>query len=80
MSNNLYCLTCRKRTGNVSPHEVTKGGRRMMQAKCSICGRKKSQFIRSSKGGRVYSTRARGAGMRRKKRGRGLFDILGSFL
>ena len=43
-----YCLKCRKNTENINPRvSKTGNGRRMLLSKCSICGSKKSRFIKS---------------------------------
>ena len=43
-----YCLKCRKNTENINPRvSKTSNGRRMLLSKCSICGSKKSRFIKS---------------------------------
>ena len=34
----IYCLKCKKKTPNVSPHEVTRSGHIMVEAKCKTCG------------------------------------------
>ena len=42
-----YCLKCRKDTENIDPKIVrTKNNRLVMQSKCSVCGIKKSRFIK----------------------------------
>ena len=44
---NTYCVKCRKDTENVDPKIVrTKNNKLVMQSKCSICGIKKSRFIK----------------------------------
>ena len=44
---NTYCVKCRKDTENVDPKIVrTKNNRFIMQSKCSICGIKKSRFVK----------------------------------
>ena len=41
----IYCLTCKKRTGDVNPTTVsTKNGRLRMRARCKICNGLKSSF------------------------------------
>ena len=44
---NTYCVKCRKDTNNIDPKIVgTKNNRLVMQSKCSVCGIKKSRFIK----------------------------------
>ena len=44
---NTYCLKCKKDTSNIDPKMVkTKNNRLLMQSKCSVCGTKKSKFIK----------------------------------
>ena len=42
-----YCVKCRRDTGNIDPKMVrTKNNKLVMQSKCSICGIKKSRFVK----------------------------------
>ena len=42
-----YCVKCRKDTENIDPKMVrTKNNRLVMQSKCSVCGIKKSRFVK----------------------------------
>ena len=42
-----YCVKCRKDTENIDPKIVrTKNNRLVMQPKCSVCGIKKSRFVK----------------------------------
>ena len=42
----IYCMKCRKDTKNIDPKMVrTKNNRLIMQAKCPVCGIKKSRFV-----------------------------------
>ena len=42
-----YCVKCRRDTENIDPKIVrTKNNRLMMQAKCPVCGIKKSIFVK----------------------------------
>ena len=42
-----YCVKCRKDAENIDPKIVrTKNNRLVMQSKCSVCGIKKSRFIK----------------------------------
>ena len=44
---NTYCVKCRKDTENIDPKIVrTKNNRLVVQSKCSVCGIKKSRFIK----------------------------------
>ena len=43
-----YCLKCRKDTENInSKVSNTSNGRTMILSKCTICGSKKSRFIKN---------------------------------
>ena len=42
-----YCLVSRRNTDNVNSKMVkTKNGRLQMRSQCSICGNKKSRFVK----------------------------------
>ena len=42
-----YCLVCRKNTDNVNSKMIkTKNGRLQLKCQCSICGNKKSRFVK----------------------------------
>ena len=42
-----YCVKCKKDTENIDPKIVwTKNNRSVMQWKCSVCGIKKSRFVK----------------------------------
>ena len=44
---NTYCIKCRRDTENIDPKMVkTKNNRLIMQSKCSVCGIKKSRFVK----------------------------------
>ena len=44
---NTYCVKCRKDTENIDPKIVRpKNNRLVMQSKCSICGIRKSRFVK----------------------------------
>ena len=44
---NTYCLKCRTNTSNIDPKMVeTKNNRLLMQSKFSVCGTKKSRFVK----------------------------------
>ena len=43
----IHCVKCRKDTENIDPKMVrTKNNRLIMQAKCPVCGIKKSRFVK----------------------------------
>ena len=42
-----FCVNCRKDTENIDPKMVrTKNNGLIMQSKCSVCGIKKSRFVK----------------------------------
>ena len=42
-----YCLKCKKNTESINPKvSKTTNGKTMILSKCTICGRKKSKFIK----------------------------------
>ena len=42
-----YCVKCRKNTENIDPKIVrTKNNTLVIQSKCSVCGIKKSRFVK----------------------------------
>ena len=42
-----YCVKCKKDTENIDPKIVrTKNNRLVMRSKCSVCGIRKSRFIK----------------------------------
>ena len=42
-----YCMKCRTDTENIDPKMVrTKNDRLIMQSKCSVCGIKRSRFVK----------------------------------
>ena len=44
---NTYCLKCKKDTANIDPKMFkTKNNRSLMQSECSVCGTKKSRFVK----------------------------------
>jgi len=53
MDRSVYCLKCRTFTPDDDLHVetiTTKGQQRTMQkAKCSVCGKKKNRFIKTTK-------------------------------
>ena len=43
-----YCLKCRKNTESINPRvSKTNNGKTMILSKCTICGSKKSRFIKN---------------------------------
>ena len=43
----LYCLKCKKNTESINPKvSKTTNGKMMILSKCTICGSKKSKFIK----------------------------------
>ena len=43
----IYCIVCTKNTDDINSKVVkTKNGRLMLMSKCSICGNKKSRFMK----------------------------------
>ena len=46
-----YCIVCKENTDNINSNVVkTKNGRLMLMSKCSICGNKKSRFMKEQEG------------------------------
>ena len=42
-----YCVKCKRDTENIDPKMFrTKNNRLIMQSKCSVCGIKKSRFVK----------------------------------
>ena len=47
MKKETYCLACRKYTKSINPKIVrNKHNRSMIQSNCTVCGNKKSSFIK----------------------------------
>ena len=47
---NTYCVKCKKDTENIDQKMFrTKNNRLIMQTKCSVCGIKKSRFVKEQK-------------------------------
>ena len=45
-----YCLKCRKNTENINPRvSMTINGKTVWLSKCTVCGSKKSRFIKKNK-------------------------------
>ena len=52
-----YCVKCRKDTENIDPKMFrTKHNRLVMQSKCSVCGIKKSRFVKEQEAKGLLST------------------------
>ena len=50
MKKETYCLVCKKYTENTNPKIVrNRQNRLIIQSNCSICGSKKSRFIKEQK-------------------------------
>ena len=42
-----YCLVCKKNTDNVNSKMIkTKTGKLQLKSQCSVCGNKKSRFVK----------------------------------
>ena len=51
-----YCLKCRKDTENINSRASnTSNGRTMILSKCTICGSKKSRFIKNQEAKGILS-------------------------
>ena len=52
----MYCVRCRKKT-NTKNEEITKSlnNRPMKKGNCTVCGTKKTQFIKSPQGGSILN-------------------------
>ena len=52
-----YCLVCRKSTDNVNSKMIrTKNGRLKLRWHCSICGNKKSRFVKEQEAKGILSS------------------------
>ena len=52
-----YCVNCRKDTENIDPKMVrTKNNTLLMQSKCSVCGIKKSRFVKEQEANGLLSS------------------------
>ena len=48
----MYCVKCKKTTNSLNELVIeTKNNRRMKRGTCVVCGKNKTQFVKSSKGG-----------------------------
>ena len=51
-----YCLVCRKISDNVNSKMIrTKTGRLQIKSQCSICGNKKSKFVKEKEAKGILS-------------------------
>ena len=49
-----YCLKCKKNTKNIAAKVMkTKNGKFVLSSKCTVCGSKKSKFIKKTRSRRV---------------------------
>ena len=56
----MYCVKCKQKTESTNITEViSKNNRKMLKSICSVCGSKKSQFVKQTTGG---LTRGEGIG------------------
>ena len=52
-----YCLVCRKNTDNVNSKGIkTKNDRIQLKSQCSICGNKKSRFVKKQEAKGILSS------------------------
>ena len=52
-----YCLKCKKHTKNISPQvSSTSNGELMILSKCTICGGRKSKFIKKQEAKGILSS------------------------
>ena len=52
-----YCLKCKKYTKNINPQvSSTSNGKLMKLSKCTICGSKKSKFIKKQEAKGILSS------------------------
>ena len=53
----IYCIKCRRDTENIDRKMVrTKNNRLVMQSKCSVCGTKKSIFVKEQEAKSLLSS------------------------
>ena len=53
----IYCLVCRKNTENKDAEVIkTKNGRLQMRSYCSICGNKKTRFVKKQEAKGILSS------------------------
>ena len=52
-----HCLKCKKYTKNINPQvSSTSNGKLMILSKCSICGSKKSKFVKKQEAKGIFSS------------------------
>ena len=52
-----YCVSCKKNTGNTNPKIIkTKNGRLRVKSNCSVCGKRKSEFVFNQKASGILSS------------------------
>ena len=52
-----YCLVCRKNTDNVNSKMIkTRNDRRQLKSQCSVCGSKKSRFVKKQQAKGILSS------------------------
>ena len=52
--NTSYCVKCKHQTSNINgKYEKAKNVRLMLESLCSICGSRKSKFVKVTHGGRL---------------------------
>ena len=52
-----YCLVCRKNTDNINSKMIkTKTDRLQLKSQCSICGNKKSRFVKKQEAKGILSS------------------------
>jgi hypothetical protein len=53
----MYCVKCRRKTNTIGIHyKKTKNGHNMRVGQCSVCGIKKTQFVKEKTGGDIQKT------------------------
>ena len=54
---NTYCVKCKKDTERIEPKMFrTKNNRLIMQSRCTVCGTKKSKFVKEQEAKGLLST------------------------
>src|ERR1043165_5905035 len=57
MSNSMYCVKCKSKTGTRDiQNVVSKNNRPILRGVCVVCGTTKTQFVKLSKGGDLVSS------------------------
>lgn len=53
----MYCVKCKTKTNTInSQNVITRNGKLMQKGMCTVCGKTKSQFIKSSSGADMVSS------------------------